>query len=131
MSRFRLILRSLTHHWRGHLGVFLGATLASAVLMGALIVGDSVRGSLREFGLERLLGYHFALSSGDRFYRAFLFSAFEPQHTLAGHLAARPDLDACVPPLVCHFTCILNMPCCPTACSRVLKVTKPHKAEFQ
>lgn len=93
MSRLRLILRSLGYHWRAHLGVFLGAALGSAILMGALIVGDSVRGSLRDLGLERLLGYRFALSAGDRFYRASLFSSFEPQHTLAGHVSARPELD--------------------------------------
>ena len=93
MSWFRLIFRSIGYHWRAHLGVFLGAALGSAILIGALIVGVSVRGSLRDLGLERLLGYHFALSSGDRFYRSTLFSSFEPQHTLAGHLASRPYLD--------------------------------------
>ena len=42
----RLLLGALAFHWRAHLGVVLGATLGSAVLIGALVVGDSVRGSL-------------------------------------------------------------------------------------
>ena len=79
--------RSLQRHWRLHLGVVLGACLGAAILIGALIVGDSVRGSLRSGGLERLGPFHLALSSGDRFYRSELFSAIEPHHTLAGHLA--------------------------------------------
>ena len=42
--------------------------MASAVLTGALLVGDSVRGSLRELTLERLGGIDVALVS-DRFFR--------------------------------------------------------------
>ena len=38
-----LIARGLRFHWRAHLGVLLGATLATAILAGALAVGDSVR----------------------------------------------------------------------------------------
>ena len=39
--------RSLIHFWRINLAVLLGAAVATAVLTGALLVGDSVRGSLR------------------------------------------------------------------------------------
>jgi putative ABC transport system permease protein len=110
MSWFRLILRSLAYHWRAHVGVFLGATLGSAILIGALVVGDSVRGSLRDLGMERLLGHHFAMSSGDRFYRSILFSSFEPQHTLAGHLATRPDLDPSRYELTAAPATLLHLP---------------------
>ena len=54
MTTRTLIRRSLRHHWRGHLGVLLGAAVGSAALIGALVVGDSVRGSLRETALQRL-----------------------------------------------------------------------------
>jgi putative ABC transport system permease protein len=64
-----LILRSLRHHARAHLGVLLGAAVGSAVLVGALLVGDSVRGSLREMALARLGNIHVALASGDRWIR--------------------------------------------------------------
>jgi len=67
--KFRtLIRRSLRYHWRSHLGVVVGAVIGSAALIGALIVGDSVRGSLRERALERLGEIHFVLEGGDRFF---------------------------------------------------------------
>ena len=47
MTLWTLIRRSLRYHARAHLGVLLGATVGSAVLIGALLVGDSVRESLR------------------------------------------------------------------------------------
>ncbi|PYJ01744.1 MAG: hypothetical protein DME25_17575, partial [Verrucomicrobia bacterium] len=64
-----LILRSLRFHWRGHLGVLLGATVGSATLIGALVVGDSVRQSLRELALQRLGDIEFAVAPHDRFFR--------------------------------------------------------------
>ena len=69
MSFWLLIRRSLAYHARSHLGVILGAAIGTAALTGALLVGDSVRGSLRDHALERLQGVMYALSSGDRFFR--------------------------------------------------------------
>src|SRR5262249_5566449 len=40
----------------------------SAALIGALVVGDSVRESLRERALSRLGGIRLAMSTGDRFF---------------------------------------------------------------
>jgi putative ABC transport system permease protein len=54
MTQFRLLLRNLLHHAGTNLAVVLGVTAATAVITGALIVGDSVRGSLRQMSLERL-----------------------------------------------------------------------------
>src|SRR5437867_7757187 len=68
----RLVIRSLRFHWRGHLGVLLGAAVGSAALSGALVVGDSVRESLRELALQRLGNVHFAMETGDREFRARL-----------------------------------------------------------
>lgn len=48
------LLRTLLFYKRTHLAVALGAAVATAVLAGALVVGDSVRGSLRDLTLERL-----------------------------------------------------------------------------
>ena len=50
-----------------HISVLLGVAIATAVLTGALIVGDSVRGSLRYLALDRLQNVDFALV-GDRFF---------------------------------------------------------------
>jgi hypothetical protein len=54
VSRGQLILQGLKFYWRTHLAVVLGVATAVAVLAGALLVGDSVRGSLRGLVLERL-----------------------------------------------------------------------------
>ena len=50
----RLIFRGLTYYWRTNVAVVLGVATAVAVLAGALLVGDSVRGSLRDLVLQRL-----------------------------------------------------------------------------
>ena len=46
MTFASLLLRNLRFHWRGNLAVFLGVAVGTAVLTGALLVGDSLRGSL-------------------------------------------------------------------------------------
>lgn len=63
--------RSLIYFWRINLAVMLGVAVATAVLTGALIVGDSVRGSLRDLSLSRLGKIDHALVS-ERFFRASL-----------------------------------------------------------
>ena len=60
--------RSLSYFWRIQLAVLLGAAVATAVLTGALLVGDSVRGSLRNLTLNRLGRIDYALIS-ERFFR--------------------------------------------------------------
>lgn len=54
MKSSLLILRGLTYYWRTNVAVVLGVATAVAVLAGALVVGDSVRGSLRDLVLLRL-----------------------------------------------------------------------------
>src|SRR5262245_10085204 len=54
MTFLRLLLRNLLFHRRGNLAVLLGVAIGTAVLTGALLVGDSLRGSLRELTLRRL-----------------------------------------------------------------------------
>jgi putative ABC transport system permease protein len=50
----RLIRRGLTYYWRTNIAVVVGVATAVAVLGGALLVGDSVRGSLRDLVQQRL-----------------------------------------------------------------------------
>ena len=86
--RFRtLVARGLRFHWRAHLGVTLGATVAAAVLVGALAVGDSVRYSLRAAALERLGKTRAALVAPDRFFEAKLADAMDA----VLHPPLRPD----------------------------------------
>src|SRR5688572_21113681 len=54
MNSKRLIFRGLTYYWRTHAAVVLGVATTVAVLGGALLVGDSVRGSLRDLVVSRL-----------------------------------------------------------------------------
>ncbi len=54
-------LPSLRHYWRSNVAVVLTAAVATSVLTGALMVGDSVRGSLRQLTLDRLGGIDHAL----------------------------------------------------------------------
>src|SRR5688572_26317531 len=54
MTTFQLIKRNLRFYWRTNLAVVLGVATAVAVLAGALLVGDSVRASLRDLFLQRL-----------------------------------------------------------------------------
>jgi putative ABC transport system permease protein len=69
-------LRSLTHFRKASLAVALGAAVATAVLTGALLTGDSVRGSLRDLTLERLGGVDLALVS-EHFFREELAAELE------------------------------------------------------
>ena len=67
MSLFRLCLRNLVYHWRGNSAVALGVAIGTAVLTGALLVGDSLRGSLRDLTLRRLGWVDQALVTPDFF----------------------------------------------------------------
>ena len=63
-----LVIRNLTHYWRANLAVILGVATAVAVLAGALLVGDSVRASLRDLALQRLGRTDFVIA-GTGFFR--------------------------------------------------------------
>src|SRR5881628_1469884 len=49
-----LVRRGIIYYWRTNAAVVLGVATAVAVLAGALLVGDSVRGSLRDLVLQRI-----------------------------------------------------------------------------
>jgi ABC-type lipoprotein release transport system permease subunit len=68
MRTSTLLARNLTWFWRTNLAVLLGATTATAVLAGALLVGDSVRASLRDLVLGRLGHTEYAVN-GAGFFR--------------------------------------------------------------
>ena len=80
MSFAHLVRRSLTFYWRTNLAVCLGVAAAVAVLGGALLVGDSVRGSLRDIATSRLGRADHALVSTGYF-----------RETLASDVAARAE----------------------------------------
>ena len=67
MTTRRLLLDSIRHYWRTHLGVILGSALAALVLTGALMVGDSVKATLRAQAEARVGKIGEALLCGERF----------------------------------------------------------------
>jgi len=54
LSPSRMILAGIRYNWRTAVAVALGVAIATSVIVGALLVGDSMRGSLRELTVERL-----------------------------------------------------------------------------
>jgi len=89
VSLWTLILRGLVHRRRSNLAVVLGAAIGVAVITGSLLVGDSVRGSLRHLAEERLGRADFTL-------QAPRFFAEQTADALAVNAAADSPLQ-CVP----------------------------------
>jgi ABC-type antimicrobial peptide transport system permease subunit len=100
MTSLRFIIASLRHYRRVHVSVALGVAVATAVLTGALLVGDSVTGSLRDLTLQRLGRIDSALVAGHLFREALAdevssdpgfkkyFDAAEPVILMTGTLQA-------------------------------------------
>lgn len=76
MNTARYLVRSLFHYWRTNLAVLLGVIAGTAVISGALVVGDSVRYSLSKMSLDRLGRIDHVLST-HRFVREELARALE------------------------------------------------------
>lgn len=67
---WQLAQRGLRGHGRAHAAIAAGVAVATAVLVGALVVGDSVRGSLRDLTLQRLGKIDYAVAPGRTFREA-------------------------------------------------------------
>lgn len=80
MRPSHLIKRSLCYYWRTNLAVVFGVTTAVSVLGGALLVGDSVRASLRDLFLRRL-GKTEMVISGSHYF----------PESLASRIGRRPE----------------------------------------
>jgi len=62
------VLQSARHYWRGHLGLLSGTFLAATILTGSMLVGDSVRASLRRVAALRLGKVEGGVLGGDRWF---------------------------------------------------------------
>ena len=71
MTPTALALRGLRYYWRTNLAVVAGVAIAVSVLAGALVVGSSVKASLRELAVARLGNTHHLVASTG-FFRAAL-----------------------------------------------------------
>jgi ABC-type antimicrobial peptide transport system permease subunit len=78
MRTAQLVRRNLTYFWRTNLAVVFGVAIAVAVLAGALLVGDSVRASLRDLVLHRLGKTDYVISTSE-FFREQLASDLPKQ----------------------------------------------------
>lgn len=78
MTLFRLLRRNWFFHFRANLAVLLGVAVGTAVLAGALMVGDSLRGSLRQQVEKRLAGVQSVLAPGR-------FGSFRGQDWISKH----------------------------------------------
>jgi len=72
MRLVSLVKKSLLFYWRTNLGVLLAVMTSTAILTGALLVGDSVRHSLRMMAVSRLGRTNLALVANNRFFTAGL-----------------------------------------------------------
>lgn len=91
MRTSQLLKRGLIYYWRTNIAVVLGVATAVAVLSGALLVGDSVRTSLRNLVVQRLEQTSFAIASSG-FVREELASDLQsdPQFPAKGFTATCP-----------------------------------------
>lgn len=94
MTLARLMLLSLKRFWRTNLSVLLGVALASTVVTGALLVGDSMRYTLSQAAAQRLGNIEQAVIGGDRFFTAELAESLAPGSSgiiVAEGVASTPD----------------------------------------
>jgi putative ABC transport system permease protein len=68
-----MIWKSLKFFWRMNLAVIAAISVTTAVLTGALLIGDSMRGSLRDLTFQRIGRIHYVMTS-DHFFRQNLAS---------------------------------------------------------
>jgi ABC-type lipoprotein release transport system permease subunit len=79
MGSLRLLLRSIVHYRRAHAGLVAGTLLASAILTGAMVVGDSVDHTLTTFGAQRIGNATLAITAGERLFSTELSDALRAQ----------------------------------------------------
>ncbi len=77
MNIGKYIFKSIVYYRKKHLVVLIGTVISTAVLTGALIIGDSVEHSLKTLVDLRLGETRYALTSGDRFFRTELVAEME------------------------------------------------------
>src|SRR5260370_9914456 len=87
LKQRELVLRGLSYYWRTNAAVVLGVATAVAVLAGALLVGDSVRGSLRDLVVQRL-GLTDRVVASPGFFREALADDLRTDDTFASSFAS-------------------------------------------
>lgn len=86
MNVFRYAIKSLVHYWKLNLTVIFGIALSMAILLGAFIIGDTVKYSLRQITLNRLGNTEMVVTAGERLFREELASELEEDGITANPL---------------------------------------------
>ncbi len=68
MSIYKLILKSVGFYRKLNLTIILGIALSTAILVGALIIGDSVKYSLQQITVQRLGKTSQVITAGERLF---------------------------------------------------------------
>ncbi|MDP3644965.1 MAG: ABC transporter permease [Bacteroidota bacterium] len=79
MSLFNLILKSAWHYRKLNLTIILGIALSTAILVGALIIGDSVKYSLQQITVQRLGKTSQVITAGERLFSTQLADELAPK----------------------------------------------------
>jgi len=92
MRTSQLVRQNLKYYWRTNLAVVFGVATAVSILAGALLVGDSVRASLRDLFLQRL-GQTDHVITAAGFFREQLAGDLRPQLTARGFFESCPLIE--------------------------------------
>jgi len=68
VTLFRYIIKSILHYAKLNIATVLGVALSTAILVGALIIGDSVKYSLQQITIERLGNTDAVITAGERLF---------------------------------------------------------------
>src|ERR1035437_6569916 len=79
MTYFNLIRKNLLHYWKRNLALALGVAISTAVITGALMVGDSVKHNLNKGVDLRLGAVTHTVLAGDRFFSENLAAGMEKE----------------------------------------------------
>ena len=117
LTATHLALRSVAYFAKPHAAVCLGIAAATAVIVGALVVGDSVRGSLRSLVLDRLANVQCLLHT-TTFFQPQLIENLKLAETPGKPPSERPTANSAA-----HIEPLIYMPRC-TVEHRHLKQTQ-------
>ncbi len=84
ISFWSIVAASVRYHLRTNVAIACGVAAATAVIVGALLVGDSVRGSLQQLTLDRL-GRIDEILVNDRFFRWEIVDELSQSPTFASN----------------------------------------------
>lgn len=79
MTYFNLIGKNLRYYWKRNLALAMGVAISSAVITGALMVGDSVKHNLNKGVDLRLGAVTYTVLAGDRFFTENLATGIEKE----------------------------------------------------